>query len=248
MVRFSLSDSVPGAELHDGEDVGTFATDWHFHEGWQLVALTQGERHYQLRDGYVVARPGQLVVLPPRLVHKARCIPGTSFKIAMVPVPGLEGAVPVTQSAPRLIDAFVSIFGSLAHEKGASVLSNVQEILAHSIPAASTLTLPNPVRRMESYILERTDQPLSLEALSSITGLSRSRMVHVFSEHVGLSPLAYHSRARLMRARALIAQGWSLSDTSAHLNYSDQSHFGRQFKRVYAMTPGQYQQSVLRGA
>jgi AraC-like DNA-binding protein len=28
------------------------------------------------------------------------------------------------------------------------------------------------------------------------------------------------------------------------LRYSDQSHFGRHFKRVYGMTPGEYQGSA----
>jgi AraC-like DNA-binding protein len=47
-----------------------------------------------------------------------------------------------------------------------------------------------------------------------------------------------------MRARQLIAQGWSLAETAAYLKFSDQSHFGRHFKRVYDMTPGEYQQNV----
>jgi hypothetical protein len=40
ILRFSRSRAVSGAELYDGEDIKTFATDWHYHEGWQLVALT----------------------------------------------------------------------------------------------------------------------------------------------------------------------------------------------------------------
>jgi AraC-like DNA-binding protein len=32
--------------------------------------------------------------------------------------------------------------------------------------------------------------------------------------------------------------------TDAYLNFSDQSHFGRHFRRVYGMTPGAYQQNV----
>ncbi len=254
-IRLSRSAVLSGAELYNGEDIETFATDWHFHEGWQLVALTKGERHYQLRTGTVIAKPGRLIVLPPRLVHRARCKARgtTSFKIATIPGVcsdvGIASAA-ISQAAPRLVDAFVSVFGMLAAANDgtakAMILSRLQEILAESIaisgPASSAP--PAPVLQLEAYMLERLDQVPSLDLLSSLVGLSRYHVAHTFSKHVGLSPLAFHSRARLMQARHLIAEGWSLAETSAHLKFSDQSHFGRHFRRVYGMTPGEYQQNV----
>jgi AraC-like DNA-binding protein len=254
-LRLSWSPAVSGAELYDGEDIETFATDWHFHEGWQLVALTKGERHYQLRNGSVIARPGRLIVLPPRIVHKARCIERgkTSFKIATIPKVSFDvgaASAAISQSAPRMVDAFVSVFRMLTsadHGKAkAMILCRLQEILAESISTSgsSSSKLPPLVLEIESYMLERLDQVPSLDQLSSLVGLSRYHFAHTFSKHVGLSPLAFHSRARLMRARQLIAQGWSLAETAAYLKFSDQSHFGRHFKRVYDMTPGEYQQNV----
>jgi AraC-like DNA-binding protein len=254
-LRLSRSQAVSGAELYDGEDIETFATDWHFHEGWQFVAVTKGERHYQFRNGSITARPGRLIILPPRLVHKGRCTArgNTSFKIATIPevyvdLAGTSAAM--SQSAPRLVDAYVSIFKLLiCADDGkvkATIRSRLQEILTESISASgSRLPAPPPLAlQIESYILDRLDQVPSLDLLSSLVGLSRYHFAHTFSKHVGLSPLAFHSRARLMQARKLIAQGWSLAETSAHLNFSDQSHFGRHFKRVYGMTPGEYQQNV----
>jgi AraC-like DNA-binding protein len=255
-LRLSRSAAVSGAELYDGEDIETFATDWHFHEGWQLVALTKGERHYQLRNGSVIARPGQLIVLPPRLVHKARCLARgrSSFKIATIPEVCVDvgaASAAMSHSAPRLVDAFVSVFRMLtfADDANATILLRLQAILTEIISAGGSgpSALPPLVLQMESYLLECLDQAPSLDFLSSLAGLSRYHFAHTFSKHVGLSPLAFHSRARLMHARLLIAQGWSLADTSASLNFSDQSHFGRHFKRVYGMTPGDYRRSVVAG-
>ncbi len=41
-LRLSWSEAISGAELYDCKDVETFATDWHLHEGWQLIAVTKG--------------------------------------------------------------------------------------------------------------------------------------------------------------------------------------------------------------
>jgi AraC-like DNA-binding protein len=257
-LQLSRSEAVSGAELYDGEDVETFATDWHFHEGWQLVALTKGERHYQLRNGSIIAKPGELIVLPPRLVHKARCLARgkTSFKIATLPAACLNvgaASAAISHSALRLVNAFVSVFQLLTFaedaETKATILPRLQEILAESISASGSEPSQRPpfVLQMESYLLESFDEVPSLDFLSSLAGLSRYHFAHTFSKHVGLSPLAFHSRVRLMHARSLISQGWSLADTSLSLNFSDQSHFGRHFKRVYGMTPGDYQQRVAAG-
>jgi AraC-like DNA-binding protein len=258
-LKLSWSKTISGAELYDGEDVETFTTDWHFHEGWQLVAVTKGERHYEFKSRSVVADPGRLVLVPPRLVHRAHCLDqgNTSFKIATLPAVRLHveaPAAPISWPTPRLFDAFISVFESLKvdekHEPEKPVLDRLQTILSES-SATSTFGFSAPpsfVVQMESHLLKSLEKVPSLDSLSSLAGVSRYHLAHAFTKHVGLSPLAFHARARLMRSRKLISEGCSLADTSLSLRFSDQSHFGRQFKRVYGMTPGEYRQSIASGA
>lgn len=257
-LRLSWSEAISGTELYDGENVETFATDWHFHEGWQLVAVTRGERHYQFKSGAIVAKPGRLILVPPRLVHRAHCLDqgNTSFKIATLPAVHLNveaAAAPISWFTPKLFDTFISIFQSLKvdgkRESKEAVLSRLQTILGESI-ATSTLGFSAPpvfVVQVESYLLKSLEKVPSLDSLSSMAGVNRYHFAHTFTRHVGLSPLAFHTRARLMRSRKLISEGCSLADTSLSLSFSDQSHFGRHFKRVYGMTPRQYQESLASG-
>lgn len=255
-LRLSRSKAIPGAELYYGDDVLAFGTDWHFHEGWQRVAVVKGERHYQFKGGSVVSKPGHLVMLPPGLVHKARCNPSkkTSFRIATLPeIAGTPPAnsVAISRSEPQLVDAFVSVFLMLARpddlEVAALTQSHLEDILGACISAnvEALNVLPPQVRELEAYMLSHLDRVPSLVHLSSLVGWNQYYLSHVFSKHIGLSPIAFHTRARLMQARSLISLGWSLSDTSTFLRFSDQSHFGRHFRSVYDMTPGDYQQSVF---
>ena len=149
------------------------------------------------------------------------------------------------------MDAFVSVFGMLAAANDgtakAMILSRLQEILAESIAISGLASSApaRPVLQLEAYMLERLDQVPSLDLLSSLVGLSRYHVAHTFSKHVGLSTSGVSfARARLMHARHLIAEGSVAGGDSAHLKFSDQSHFGRHFRRVYGMTPGEYQQNV----
>jgi AraC-like DNA-binding protein len=251
-LRLSWSDAVAGAELYVGKDVRNFASNWHFHEGWQLVAVTKGERHYELKSNTIIAKPGRLVLLPPRLVHRAHCLEGseTSFKIATLPASSRAQAMLGTPMYSRHLDVFISVFESLQaygkHDSTTAGFLGLQTILREGRPISALHISPAPafVLQMEAYLLKVLDRIPSLDALSTLAGVSRYHLSHAFTRHIGLSPLAFHTRARLMRSRRLIAEGSSLADASFLLNFSDQSHFGRQFKKVYGMTPGDYQRTL----
>ena len=192
--------------------------------------------------------------MPPRLVHRARCVDrNTSFKIATLPAVALDAeppTAPIARPIAKLFDAFISAFEGLQAdskcEPSAEVLSRLQTILTESGCASPPAFVASPsfVVQLESYLLNSLDRIPSLDFLSSLAGVSRYHFAHIFTKHVGLSPLAFHTRARLMRSRKLISEGRTLADTSFALRFSDQSHFGRQFKKVYGMTPRGYQQSL----
>jgi AraC-like DNA-binding protein len=254
-LTLSWSNALRGTELYDGQDVGTFATDWHFHEGLQLVAVTRGERHYEFKARRIVAQPGQLIIVPPRLVHRARCPDGStsSFRIATLPSVCLNATMPdtpVAWSTTELFDSFLSIFGSLKaegrQEPTATIISGLERLVSERNPASilRTSSIPAFVLDIEAYLFRSFDSLPTLGYLSSLAGVSPYHLTHAFTKHVGISPLAYHLLGRLMRSRKLIAQGCSLTETSLSLSFSDQSHFGRQFRKVYGMTPGRYQQSL----
>ena len=156
----------------------------------------------------------------------------------------------IARSEPQLVDAFTYVFRALSRvddlTETATIQARLEDILSSCISASiGGFGLPPPqVREIETYMLSDLDRVPSLGQLSSMVGWSQYHLAHVFSKYIGLSPVAFHTRARLMRARTLISTGWTLSETSAHLNFSDQSHFGRHFRRVYDMTPGEYQQSI----
>lgn len=92
------------------------------------------------------------------------------------------------------------------------------------------------------HIWTHLGEPLRLDALAALCGLSLWRFATVFRERVGESPYRYVNALRIQRAQALLSQGVPAARTASEVGFYDQSHLNRCFKRQCGMTPRQYQQ------
>ena len=118
----------------------------------------------------------------------------------------------------------------------------------------------DPNRRMdllESFLLARLPRargvhPAIAHSLERLTwdgrigeavresGYSHRRFLTLFQREVGLAPKRFCRVARFQRAVRLLAQGSSLIDTALGAGYADQAHFGREFRSLSGITPGEY--------
>lgn len=92
-----------------------------------------------------------------------------------------------------------------------------------------------------AHIDAHLSEPLPLDDLAAITGLSVWRFATVFRRHIGIAPHRYVSLQRIRHAQALLRQGATLASAASESGFCDQSHLSRRFKRLCGMTPGQYQ-------
>ncbi len=89
--------------------------------------------------------------------------------------------------------------------------------------------------------MEQADaEPPTLEALAAMAGLSLSRFKEVFRRTVGRTPREYVNECRIRRARELLAQGRSVTETAMALGFSGSDYFAVVFRRHTAMTPTEY--------
>ena len=100
------------------------------------------------------------------------------------------------------------------------------------------------VTRAKEYIETFYSDNITLEDLANTAYLSPFHLARVFHEETGLPPHAYLTQVRITKAKALLAQGWSISEVAYELGFVDQSHFHRRFKRIVGMTPGQYRKNI----
>ena len=99
------------------------------------------------------------------------------------------------------------------------------------------------VRRAREYIEGHFDADVSLRELAKLVHLSPFYFARAFQKEVGLPPHAYLENVRVKYARELLLRGVPITDVSAAVGYSDQSHLTNRFKRLLGMTPGQVARS-----
>jgi AraC-like DNA-binding protein len=95
------------------------------------------------------------------------------------------------------------------------------------------------VRKVLSLLRDgRFEDEASLEVLAEAVGLSPSRLMHVFTESIGILLRPYLSWLRLQRAAAAIVSGKvSLTEAAHAAGFADAAHMSRSFKRALGVAP-----------
>jgi len=89
-------------------------------------------------------------------------------------------------------------------------------------------------------VIDRAEEPVSLEILAQRLGMSPAHFQRVFSRWVGVSPKRYQQYLALDHARRLLASRHSVLEASLGTGLSGSGRLHDLFLRWEAMTPGEY--------
>lgn len=86
----------------------------------------------------------------------------------------------------------------------------------------------------------------SLNELARLVHLSRSRLNHIFRAETGMSIAQYLKAHRMHRARELFETTFlNVKEIMTVVGLTDLSHFVRDFKKAFGVTPSQYKKCHL---
>jgi AraC family transcriptional regulator len=104
-------------------------------------------------------------------------------------------------------------------------------------------TPPVAVLKVVELMRQRLADPLALEEMASVAGVSPFHFARQFKTATGHPPHDYLVRLRVDRAQELIRQHhreWTLAAVANECGFADQSHMARHFKRVLGVSPGEF--------
>jgi len=97
------------------------------------------------------------------------------------------------------------------------------------------------MNRVEEYMDSHISSNLTLDEIAHELGMSKYYFSRLFKEAAGSTPYQFFLSRRMERARMLLDKGTqSLTEIAHQLNFSDQSHFTRVFKKKYGISPRAY--------
>ncbi len=221
----------------------------HLHERFELLIA--------LRSPLMVAGPAGKCWVPssgaaligPGVVHRVLAVAHQTTPIRRYYVSlRLAGRLFPERETERARSLPVAIDGHVARDWALKMgpLQHADYVHQPASPAPLTPTVEVPheglataVRHLEQN-LQRT---VSLDELSRVCGLSKFHLCRVFHRAVGVTPRTYHRHIRLERGRRLLHEGRPASKVASDLNFADQSHFIRSFRKQFGTTPGEFLQA-----
>lgn len=106
---------------------------------------------------------------------------------------------------------------------------------------------PRALARVADYVEANLAAGLSLDAVAAVANLSPRHFLRLFKHSTGLSPHQYVIRARVERAKGLLAGGdLSLAGVATACGFAHQQHLSRHFTRMVGVSPGRYRRLATR--
>lgn len=103
-----------------------------------------------------------------------------------------------------------------------------------------------PISACQNYIFTHLYEDITLSHLAKIAALNPSYLSVLFKKEVGISPSEYIQRSKIDEAKSLITYTkHSLSEISTLLNFHDQSHFTKVFKKYTGVSPKQFRNECV---
>jgi AraC-like DNA-binding protein len=225
--------------------------------------LRLGDRDYEYRGGDVlvvtagVPVTGHYVDVDERnpalgvgLVLRPSTVAGLAAKAASRR-PADPSALATGPADDDLLDAVVRLVRLLEQPADAQVLAPLleQEIVWRVLTgphgaavrriglADSDLT---HVSRAIGWIRDNSAEPLRIDELARLSGMSASAFHRHFRHVTNMSPLQFQKCIRLQRARVLLAaHPGDVAGVGHRVGYGSPSQFNREYRRLFGTPPGQ---------
>jgi AraC-like DNA-binding protein len=233
--------------------------------GTSLAVIAQGGKRLALGDQVHDYGPGQYLVTSADLPVTGHVVdsgvPTLGFGMTLEPAeladllvdadlaPGPAGAsvIAVSDAPDELLDAVVRLLRLLDRPEDRRVLAPLikREILWRLLTGESGGAVQQiakagstHIRRAIRWIRENYDEPLKVEELARLAGLSVSAFHRNFRAVTSISPIQFQKQIRLQEARLLLADGEFDVTTAGHrVGYVSASQFSREYRRQFGAPP-----------
>lgn len=97
---------------------------------------------------------------------------------------------------------------------------------------------PRALKEAKDFIEAHLESGMTVGQIADAVRISPSHFSRIFRNATGRSPYPYVMELRMSRAKEMLVRGrCSLKEVTYAMGFADQSHFTREFRRTFGMTP-----------
>ncbi len=96
------------------------------------------------------------------------------------------------------------------------------------------------IAKVKDYIQLHYSEQLNVEDIAARIGLNRKYLSAIFKESTGVTIKQYIINVRMEHSKTLLRDGYSVTETSGLVGYSDPFVFSKAFKNYYGLSPKEY--------
>ena len=142
-----------------------------------------------------------------------------------------------------------NVFGLFAEGWGTQALAHLARVTqvtdAEKVVSRGGLST-RVLRRLDEYIEVRLAEPISLEDLCGVAGLSKRHFLRAFQMSMGTTPHRHVLNLRIEDAkRRLVGSDEDLTGIACASGFSHSQHFSTGFRRATGMTPSAFRRALL---
>jgi AraC-like DNA-binding protein len=105
----------------------------------------------------------------------------------------------------------------------------------------SVSEIPESITKTVHFMELHYEQPVNLDEMADIAGLSKYHFLRQFNRFIGLTPLEYLNKLRIEKAAELLrATEQTLDEVAVSVGFANGNYFSKVFRHWVGMSPGKY--------
>ncbi len=151
-----------------------------------------------------------------------------------------------TPELAELLNKLFQIMTSANPLKDALAELTFKELVIRLLQTQSLLVLGLGVSantvlgHLQEFVQKHVSEKLTLDTLGKVANMSRSSLTRMFRQELGVSPMEYIIRQRIIKAKELLKLTRSVKESCFGAGFNDVNYFVRLFKNREGLTPGAF--------
>lgn len=239
----------------------TTAVPCNWHKNIEIFLVTDGSGTMQYSAESLSLSTNDMVVVNSSVLHRPYSDTGLGYYYLIIDDTFcIENGIDVTSftfekkfrctETKRKFDAVIAQMNAYKEAPNQlsvlSLRSAVLSLLAdlcrnHAISAEGTRTntpaSEKYIKHVIEYINEHFSEPICLESLAEICGITKYHLAREFKKHTGQTVFSYLNSLRCKNAELCISEGMSVTEAAYTSGFESLSYFSRTYKKKMGASP-----------